>query len=85
MALHMARMAKRLTEQVTVYTNGAEGLTNEIQAVLKGSISGIRLDERKIAKLTKGEKETEVDVAFVDGETVTEGFLVSLHNQVSHC
>lgn len=71
-------MAKRLTGQVTVYTNGAQALTEEISTALKESVSGIRIDGRKIAKLVKGTKAVEVDVIFDDGGIVTEGFLVRL-------
>src|SRR4051812_16854249 len=75
-ALHMARMAKRLAPNVTVYTDGAEELAEQITLALKGSVSGIKVDKRHITQLKKGPEKAEVIMKFKDGSEVTEGFLV---------
>lgn len=77
-ALHMARMGKRLTQNVTVYTDGAEELGEQIALGLKGSVSGIKVDKRRIRRLAKGPERSEVDMVFEDGSQIREGFLVRL-------
>ncbi len=75
-ALHMARMAKRLSAHVTVYTDGAEELSEQIKTALNGSVSGIKVDQRRITRLEKGPKNSEVIMHFEDGSKLQEGFLV---------
>ena len=76
MALHLARMAKRLAKIVTVYTNGddklAEGITKE--AINDDNIS---VQSLPIQRLEKGAEGSSVVVHLPGGKTVTEGFLVS--------
>ena len=76
MALHLARMAKRLAKIVTVYTNGddklAEGITKE--AINDDNIS---VQSLPIQRLEKGAEGSSVVVYLPGGKTVTEGFLVS--------
>ena len=71
---HLARMARRLTPKVTVYTDGSEDLAQEVERILVDD--DMKVERRKIARLEKG-PDTTVDVYFDDGEKVTEGFLVS--------
>lgn len=81
MALHQSHMARRLTENVTLYTNGNTDLAAQLKELLehdKDAKSGrIHVVDRKIAKFARGTNgESEVVVTFEDGESVTEGFLV---------
>ena len=69
-------MANRLSEAVTVYTDGAEELAEQISSDLKGSVSGIRVDKNHISKLAKGPEKSQVILTFEDGSERTEGFLV---------
>lgn len=74
-ALHLGRMAKRLAPTVTIYTNGAEDLYEQITLGLNGS--GIKVDKRRIARLEQGSEQIRVIVHLEDGSNVREGFLVS--------
>ena len=74
-ALHLARMAKRLTPNVTIYTNGADELA---QKTAEAAVDDdIKVESRTITLLEKGAEESSVVVYFKDGQTITEGFLVS--------
>ena len=74
MALHLARMAKRLTGKVTVYTDGATSLAEQLDGM---AVDGeVVVERRAIARLEKSSHGTDVIVHFKDGEKVTEGFLV---------
>ncbi|GES62225.1 thioredoxin reductase GliT [Aspergillus terreus] len=79
-ALHLARMAQRLSEMVTVYTNGNEQLVAEIQRAAESSINTtpwLKFDARRIRRFEKGAISQTVVVHF--GETdkpKVEGFLV---------
>ncbi|KAL6237908.1 hypothetical protein BDW75DRAFT_202965 [Aspergillus navahoensis] len=78
-ALHMARMARRLSESVTVYTNGNEQLAKEIQQAAEESPTGaswLNFDARPITRLEKGDIAKTVIVHFGETESKTEGFLV---------
>lgn len=74
-------MARRLTEQVTLYTNGntelADGLTKLLEQDKDGINGRIHVVSRKIASLERGQgRPSEVVLVFADGgESVTEGFL----------
>lgn len=74
-ALHMARMAKRLTSNVTLYTNGADDLAEKTREAAKDD--DIKVESRIIKRLEKTAEGTEVVMHFEDGETIREGFLVS--------
>lgn len=79
MAQKMARMAGRLAENVTVYTNGSEELKRQIEQSFTASakgIKGFKVDGRKIERLEKRGEKSEMLVKFVDGSEVVEGFLV---------
>lgn len=74
--LHMARMARRLTPIVTIYTDGSEELFQQIKVAMAGA--DLKLDARPIGRLIKGPNKSEVNIEFGDGSgTKTEGFLVS--------
>ncbi|GFF71356.1 hypothetical protein IFM60648_03407 [Aspergillus lentulus] len=78
-ALHLARMAQRLSESVTIYTNGNEQLANEIQQAAEASPAGaswLKFDARPITRFEKGEVAKSVIVHFGENESRTEGFLV---------
>ena len=77
-AVHMARMAKRLAEKVTVYTDGAEELSEELAVALADD--AFTIDKRRIVKLEKGvgsDSEVVVHLAQEDGEVevVKHGFI----------
>lgn len=69
-------MAKRLASKVTVYTNGAKDLGEQLVSNFATEV-GIKVDERSITRLEKGSTEPQVIVHFADGQSITEGFLVS--------
>ena len=74
-AMHVARMARRFAAKVTIYTHGAQELTQSLDRAAHGT--GITVDSRPIVRLTKGSRASDVDVAFEDGTHQLEGFLVS--------
>ncbi|KAI1105363.1 hypothetical protein F4804DRAFT_341243 [Jackrogersella minutella] len=74
-ALHLARMAKRLASKVTIYTDGADDLSDQI--ILNMGNDTIEVDRRRITRLEKGAStESEVIVHLADGTTVPQGFIV---------
>jgi hypothetical protein len=76
-SLHLGRMARRLTSNVTIYTNGAKDIGGQIVASLtKDGDVGIKIDERPITRLEKGPSESKVIVHCVNGPSILEGFLV---------
>jgi hypothetical protein len=78
MALHMGNMALQLVKKLTIYTNGDSTMTGKIREALIEPHSRITLDSRKIASLSMKSSDTsDVVLAFDDGSTVTEGFIVS--------
>ena len=68
-------MARRLASKVTVYTNGANDLGEQLVSGFATDI-GIKVDDRPIIRLEKGPTEPKVIVHFADGLSITEGFLV---------
>lgn len=68
-------MARRLASNVTIYTNGAKGLGEQLVPAFATDV-GIKLDERPITRLEKGPTGSEVIVHLADGQSITEGFLV---------
>ncbi|KAK6849414.1 hypothetical protein PG990_001707 [Apiospora arundinis] len=75
-ALHMARMAKRLTPKVTIYTDGADALSGEL-VLGKGDDAVINVENRRIQQVEKGNTTgSEVIIHFEDGTSVSEGFIV---------
>lgn len=76
-ALHMARMARQLSDSVTVYTHGDSLLAIEIKDAASGS-EWLRVDSRPIARFQKGDFSKTVIVHFEDQTKKEEGFLVSI-------
>jgi thioredoxin reductase len=79
--MHVSRMANRLADTVTIYTNG----DSTVEATLRESLSQVKptsktarcisIEPRKIAKFVKGEKGSEIVVHFEDGERKVEAFI----------
>ncbi|KAK7701282.1 hypothetical protein SLS64_010325 [Diaporthe eres] len=71
--------AQKFAEVVSIYTNGDEQLGQHVRRVLieRGEPEGdIRVDNRKIMRLTKDTESTGIIVQLDDGETKAESFLV---------
>lgn len=82
MALHLSRMARRLTEKVTLYTNANAELAAELKRLLETDRDArdgrVSVDDRKIVGLSRGGDEAGaglITIAFEGGQTITEGFL----------
>lgn len=77
--LLVARMAHRLSQSVTVYTDGNQILETEMKDAAPGSEPWLQFDSRPIARFQKGEVAATVIVHFKDQpETKEEGFLVDI-------
>jgi thioredoxin reductase len=74
-ALHFARQALRMTEQVTLYTNGNENLAKDLKAALDAAPAPMTVNSKKIAKLVKNSERSRVTLNFDDGTSITEAFL----------
>lgn len=77
-SLDLARQTKSLTPNVTIYTDGAEDLEQDIIQNLGGSGSGseFKVDKRRITRLERGPAQS-VIVHLEDRSNIGEGFLVS--------
>ncbi|CZT21179.1 related to thioredoxin reductase [Ramularia collo-cygni] len=76
-ALHVSRMAKRLTSNVVIYTNGSSELGNQIQTALSKD-AVFQVDHRVVTRLEKvAEDSSEVIVHLDDGSRVSHGFIVN--------
>lgn len=80
-ALHLSRMARRFTDRVTLYTNGADELATQLKLELEKDKSGraglVTVNNQPISRLKRGAgRESEVIVALADGSEAAEGFLV---------
>ncbi|ELQ44762.1 thioredoxin reductase [Pyricularia oryzae] len=82
LALHLSRMARRLTEKVTLYTNANAELAAELKRLLETDRDArdgrVSVDDRKIVGLSRGGDEAGaglITIAFEGGQTITEGFL----------
>ncbi|KAL2811949.1 hypothetical protein BJX63DRAFT_432954 [Aspergillus granulosus] len=71
---HLARMALRLAESVTAYTNGDESVAAELKEQLKGL--NVVIDSRPIARFEKMREGAKVRVHFDQHTSNEEGFLV---------
>ncbi|KAL3490736.1 hypothetical protein BJX62DRAFT_225719 [Aspergillus germanicus] len=71
---HSARMALRLSESVTAYTNGDEAVAAELKEQLEGL--SVVIDNRPITRFEKMAEGTKVRVHFDKDESKEEGFLV---------
>lgn len=77
-------MARRFTKKVTLYTNGANELAEQLKTELQKDKDGraglVTVNNQVISKLARGNKrESDVVVTLADGTSQTEGFLVSEH------
>ncbi|KAG5661386.1 hypothetical protein KAF25_005508 [Fusarium avenaceum] len=75
MLAHVTPMAKRLSQSVTVYTNGDASLIPAVRA--KVHSSKVHYDNRKITSFALVEGGPAVRVTFEDGSSKTEGFVVN--------
>ncbi|KAK0632611.1 putative thioredoxin reductase glit-like protein [Immersiella caudata] len=73
-ALHMARMAKRLSEEVKIYTNGDREFGREL--TVSAGKEDIEIEGRKLVRLDKNDG-SGVTVYLEDGAQMTERFLVN--------
>lgn len=74
-ALHFARQALRMSEQVTLYTNGNEQLAKDLTDALTAAPAPMKVDSRKISKLVKAPERAQITLQFEDGGSTTEAFL----------
>lgn len=74
-ALHFARQALRLADQVTLYTNGNAELAKQLTEALATAPAPMTVEERKIRKLLKGPERAQMVIEFDDGTNKTEAFL----------
>jgi thioredoxin reductase len=74
-ALHFARQALRMADQVTLYTNGNEKLAEELTAALKAAPAPMTVNSKKITMLVKALERSRITLEFEDGTSITEGFL----------
>ncbi|RFU32827.1 hypothetical protein B7463_g3514, partial [Scytalidium lignicola] len=74
LALHVARQASSLSNSVTIYTNGSEDLAKDITAGL-GAATAMKVDFRKIKRLSKESEKSSIRLEFEDGSSVVEAFL----------
>ena len=74
-ALHFARQALRMSEKVTLYTNGNEKLGNELEDALAAAPAPMKVNTRKISKLVKAPERAQITLHFGDGSSQTEAFL----------
>lgn len=90
-ALHFARQALRISKQVTLYTNGNEELAKQLEEALAKAPAPMTIDSKKVEKLVKGPKRSQIVLHFEDGTSKTEAFLAhkpktklrgSLHQQL---
>lgn len=71
-----SKMALRLADKVTIYTNGNDNSVKELEALIYAE--KVSIDNREIARLEPGSGRGEVVLHFKDGSSATEGFLVRL-------
>ena len=74
-AIKNAEDAQKFVDSVTIYTDTNHKLKAEIESLLE--TSSIKVDDRKIKRLGKSEKElAEMEIYFEDGSVVSEAFVV---------
>ncbi|WJG34912.1 Alpha/Beta hydrolase protein [Fusarium oxysporum Fo47] len=78
MLAHVTPMAKRLSQSVTIYTNGDTSLPSTIKT--KVHSSKVHFDTRKITSFALVNSGPSVKITFEDGSSKTEGFVVSHPN-----
>jgi gliotoxin/aspirochlorine biosynthesis thioredoxin reductase len=74
-ALHMARMARRLSENITIYAHGADKVADQLSSLIRHD-EGIRVECRRVVKMElKSDTKDRVIVHLEDGEAAKEGFI----------
>lgn len=78
-ALHLARNVLQLVPKATIYTSGSKELAQSLQDAINDSKSEkppqMVVDSRKIVRMQRGAKESQVILHFEDDSKVTEAFL----------
>lgn len=74
-ALHFARQALRLADQVTLYTNGNAELAKQLTDALEAAPAPMTVEGKKIKKLSKGPDRAQMVIEFDDGTSKNEAFL----------
>ncbi|GAM33615.1 thioredoxin reductase [Talaromyces pinophilus] len=74
--MHVSHMAKRLVDNVTIYTNGNSEQASTLQEAI-ANLDGFRIDSRAFARLEKRETDAEpkIIIHFEDGSSAEEAFL----------
>ncbi|KAE8552202.1 hypothetical protein EYB25_006096 [Talaromyces marneffei] len=74
--MHVGHMAKRLVDNVTIYTNGNNDQASTLQEAI-ANVDGFNVDSRPFARLEKRETEAEpkIIIHFKDGSQTEEAFL----------
>jgi gliotoxin/aspirochlorine biosynthesis thioredoxin reductase len=82
--MHVSHMAKRLVDNVTIYTNGNSEQASTLQEAI-ANLDGFRIDSRAFARLEKRETDAEpkIIIHFEDGSSAEEAFLVSSSSWLS--
>lgn len=79
-AVHFASNAAQFSDSVTIYTNGSEELSVQLNSILASGVQKFKTDSRKISRLnlieTNGNP-TGIKLDFSDGSSATESFLVN--------
>ncbi|KAI5927183.1 FAD/NAD(P)-binding domain-containing protein [Camillea tinctor] len=74
-ALHLARQALRMSDRVTLYTNGNEQLAKDLADALEAAPAPMAVEPRKITKLVKAPERAQITIHLDDGTSKTEAFL----------
>jgi gliotoxin/aspirochlorine biosynthesis thioredoxin reductase len=74
--MHVAHNAAQLASSITIYTNANTSLSSSISAAASKKPQKFKVDDRKVIRLVKGPKQSDVILHFEDGSEKTEGFLV---------
>jgi thioredoxin reductase len=77
LAIHMADNAAQLSKEVTIFTNGSEGVGKQIRALCPNS--PFKVDSRAIDRLVDSQRG--VTITFADGNSKEVSFLV--HNSLT--
>lgn len=67
-ALHFARNALRISEHVTLYTNGNAQLARELTAALEAAPAPMTVEPRKIARIVKAPERAQVTIHLEGGD-----------------
>lgn len=74
-AMIMAQDGQKYAKQVTIYTNGNSTLAQQLSGML-GASTAMKLDVRKISRLSRGPNGANVVIDFADGSQAEETFLI---------